>query len=37
MICPEFAVPTVIPYCCCTLGSDEVGCMRPSSIGGPAY
>ena len=34
---PEFGVPIVIPYCCCTAGSDEVGSMRPSSIGGPVY
>ena len=34
---PEFGVPTVMPYCCCTSGSEAVGSMRPNSIGGPAY
>ena len=37
LIWPEFGVPTVMPYCCCTDGSDEVGSIRPNSIGGPAY
>src|SRR5207247_10710392 len=34
---PEFGVPTVMPYCCCTSGSEAVGSMRPNSIGGPEY
>ncbi len=37
LIWPEFGVPTVMPYCCCTSGSDEVASMRPNSIDGPAY
>src|SRR5688572_10185134 len=31
---PALGTPTIIPYCCCTAGSDEVGSMRPNSIGG---
>jgi hypothetical protein len=34
---PEFGVPTVMPYCCWTSGSDAVASMRPNSMGGPAY
>jgi len=35
--CPAFGIPTVIPYCCETVGSDAVGSIRPNSIGGPSY
>src|SRR5258708_5095160 len=34
---PALATPTVIPYCCCTDGSEAVGSMRPNSMGGPEY
>ena len=34
---PAFARPTVIPYCCCTAGSEAVASIRPNSMGGPAY
>ena len=34
---PALGMPTVIPYCCCTSGSDAVASIRPNSIGGPAY
>src|SRR5665213_3940732 len=37
LICPELGTPIVIPYCCCTSGSDDVGSIRPNSMGGPAY
>ena len=32
--CPAFGMPTVMPNCCCTVGSEEVGSIRPNSIGG---
>ena len=32
--CPAFGTPTIMPYCCCTVGSDAVGSIRPNSIGG---
>ena len=35
--CPAFGLPTIMPYCCCTEGSDAVGSMRPNSSGGPWY
>jgi hypothetical protein len=31
---PAFGMPTVMPYCCCTAGSEAVGSIRPNSIGG---
>ena len=34
---PAFGMPTTMPYCCCTLGSDAVASIRPNSSGGPAY
>ena len=34
---PALGMPTIIPYCCCTDGSDAVGSMRPHSRGGPVY
>src|SRR4051794_2499503 len=37
LTCPALCRPTTIPYCCCTLGSDLVGSIRPYSIGNPAY
>ena len=35
--CPAFGMPATMPYCCCTLGSDAVASILPSSSGGPAY
>ena len=35
--CPALAMPTRMPTCCCTLGSEMVGSMRPSSRGSPSY
>ena len=35
--CPAFGMPTRIPNCCCTVGSEIVGSMRPNSSGGPLY
>jgi len=37
LICPEFGVPMVMPYCCSTLESVAVASIRPNSSGGPAY
>ena len=37
LICPAFGMPTRMPNCCCTLGSEMVGSMRPNSKGRPAY
>ena len=37
LICPAFGMPTRMPNCCCTLGSEIVGSMRPNSKGRPAY
>ena len=34
---PALGMPTRMPYCCCTVGSDIVGSIRPNSIGSPAY
>ena len=34
---PAFGMPTRMPHCCCTLGSEIVGSIRPSSSGRPAY
>ena len=34
---PAFGMPTRMPNCCCTLGSEIVGSMRPSSNGSPVY
>ena len=34
---PAFGMPTRMPNCCCTLGSEIVGSIRPSSNGRPAY
>jgi hypothetical protein len=31
---PALGMPTTIPYCCCTSGSEAVGSSRPNSIGG---
>src|SRR6266851_2526752 len=30
-------MPTIMPYCCCTDGSEAVGSMRPYSSGLPLY
>ena len=30
-------MPTIMPYCCCTDGSEAVASMRPNSSGGPWY
>ena len=35
LICPAFGMPTRMPNCCCTLGSEIVGSMRPNSKGRP--
>ena len=35
--CPAFAMPAIMPNCCCTVGSDAVASMRPYSSGGPRY
>jgi hypothetical protein len=32
-----FGMPTIIPYCCWTEGSEAVGSMRPYSSGVPLY
>ena len=34
---PAFGMPTIMPNCCCTVGSEAVGSMRPNSSGGPWY
>ncbi len=34
---PAFGMPTRMPNCCCTLGSEIVGSMRPNSSGRPWY
>src|SRR5262249_17316576 len=34
---PASGIPTRMPHCCCTVGSDNVGSMRPYSIGRPLY
>jgi hypothetical protein len=34
---PAFGMPTIMPNCCATAGSDAVGSMRPNSSGGPLY
>jgi hypothetical protein len=34
---PASGMPTSIPNCCCTVGSDAVASIRPHSIGGPLY
>ena len=34
---PASGMPTRMPHCCCTPGSDTVGSMRPYSMGRPAY
>src|SRR5262245_54264683 len=34
---PAFGMPTIIPYCCWTEGSEAVGSMRPYSSGVPLY
>lgn len=34
---PALGMPTRIPHCCWTPGSDSVGSIRPSSKGRPAY
>ena len=35
--CPACGMPTIIPNCCCTAGSEAVASMRPYSRGGPVY
>jgi hypothetical protein len=35
--CPAFGLPTIIPNCCCTSGSEAVASMRPYSSAGPLY
>ena len=35
--CPACGMPTIIPNCCCTAGSEAVASMRPYSRGGPLY
>ena len=37
LTCPALGMPTIMPNCCCTVGSDAVGSMRPNSSGGPLY
>ncbi len=37
LTCPALGMPTIIPNCWCTFGSDAVASMRPYSIGGPWY
>ena len=37
LTCPAEGMPTIIPNCCCTDGSDAVASMRPNSIGVPRY
>jgi hypothetical protein len=32
---PALGMPTVMPYCCITSGSDAVVSIRPNSIAGP--
>ena len=34
---PALGMPTRMPNCCCTLGSEIVGSIRPSSSGSPVY
>ena len=34
---PAFGMPTIMPNCCCTSGSEAVASMRPNSSGGPLY
>src|SRR3978361_1121049 len=34
---PALGMPTIMPNCCCTDGSDAVASMRPNSSGGPVY
>src|SRR5258708_11102786 len=37
LTCPAFGFPTIMPYCCCTAGSEAVGSMRPNSSGGARF
>src|SRR5712691_2210654 len=37
LIPPALAIPTTIPYCWETVGSELVASRRPKSMGGPAY
>ena len=34
---PAFGMPTIMPNCCGTSGSEAVASMRPNSSGGPLY
>ena len=34
---PALGMPTIMPNCCCTAGSEAVASMRPYSSGGPLY
>ena len=34
---PALGTPAIIPYCCCTAGSEAVASIRPNSRGGPSY
>src|ERR687896_2030892 len=34
---PALGIPTLMPNCCCTLGSDAVTSILPNSIGNPTY